>query len=153
MNQQRPSAAHLSAELESAQARFAARVAAGLKSQAAVLPHDISERLRVAREHALRSARQLRAQQAPSLAAAPSVVATSSSGAAVLGSPSPWWLKLASGLPLAVLLLGLVVIGQWNNHQQVRAAAEVDAQLLSDELPPRAYADPGFAEYLKASQP
>lgn len=141
------------AEIEIAQTRFAMRVAAGLKSQAAVLPHDIGERLRVAREQALRSARQMRAQTAPSAAAAPSVLATSAGGTAVLGAPSPWWLKLASGFPLAVLLVGLVVIGQWNNHQQVRAAAEVDAQLLTDDLPPRAYADPGFAEYLKAPQP
>jgi Protein of unknown function (DUF3619) len=144
---------HLAADLENAQARFAARIASGLKSHAAVLPHDISERLRVAREQALRNARQMRAMAAPSTATAPSVLATTGSGSAMLGGPSPWWLKLASGFPLAVLLVGLVVIGQWNNHQQVRAAAEVDAQLLTDELPPRAYADPGFAEYLKASQP
>jgi hypothetical protein len=29
------------------------------------------------------------------------------------------------------------------------AAAEIDAQLLSDTLPPAAYSDPGFAEFLK----
>ena len=28
-------------------------------------------------------------------------------------------------------------------------AAEIDALLLSDDLPPGAYADPGFVEFLK----
>ena len=68
-------------------------------------------------------------------------------------APSPWWLKLASGFPLVVLLVGLAVIVQWNNHEQVLAAAEIDTMLLADELPPKAYADPGFAEFLKTSQP
>ena len=135
------------AEFEALHARFAARAAGGLKAQAAALPHDISERLRVARERALTLARQhqLRATTTGSV-----VVAHSSGGAAVLGGPSPWWLKLASGFPLAVLLIGLVVITQWNNREQVLAAAEIDMQLLSDELPPKAYSDPGFAEFLRA---
>jgi Protein of unknown function (DUF3619) len=135
-------------ELEALQARFAARVAAGLKAHAAALPHDVSERLRVAREQAVERSRALQLQAA----GAPSVLA-SSGGAAVMGAPSPWWLKLASGLPLAVLLVGLVVIVQWNNREQIMAAAEIDMQLLSDELPPKAYADPGFAEFLRSPPP
>ncbi len=135
--------------LEAAQAQFAAGVAVGLKSQAAALPHDITERLRVGREQAVAQARQRALERAP----AATVLARTSGGAAVLGAPSPWWLKLASGFPLAVLLVGLVAIAQWDNHEQVVAAAEVDAQLLADELPPHAYTDPGFGEYLKAAQP
>jgi hypothetical protein len=37
--------------------------------------------------------------------------------------------------------------------QQIQAAAEVDAVLLADDLPPEAYADPGFGEFLKLPQP
>ena len=136
----------ITAELDALQARFAARTAGGLKAQAAALPHDISERLRVGRERALAHARQHQLQAF----AGSVVVARSSGGAAVLGGPSPWWLKLASGFPLAVLMVGLVVITQWNNRSQVLAAAEIDMQLLSDELPPNAYSDPGFAEFLRA---
>ena len=33
------------------------------------------------------------------------------------------------------------------------AAAEVDAALLADDLPPEAYTDPGFGEFLKAPPP
>jgi len=35
--------------------------------------------------------------------------------------------------------------------EQVHAAAEVDSQLLADALPPSAYTDPGFAEYLRST--
>ena len=136
-------------ELDALQSRFAARAADALKVQAAALPHDLGERLRIARNQALAHARQ----QQPQVATSPSIMSRTQGGAVVLGAPSPWWLKLASGFPLVVLLVGLAVIVQWNNHEQVLAAAEIDTMLLADELPPKAYADPGFAEFLKTSQP
>jgi Protein of unknown function (DUF3619) len=136
-------------EFDALQSRFAVRVAADLKLRANALPHDISERLRVAREQVVASARQEQVR----LATSPSVVSRSAGGAATLAAPSPWWLKLASGFPLAVLLVGLVVIAQWNSREQVLAAAEVDMQLLSDDLPPKAYSDPGFAEFLRNTPP
>jgi hypothetical protein len=52
-----------------------------------------------------------------------------------------------------VLVLGLVGIGHLNNLERIRAAAEVDAVLLADDLPLAAYSDPGFAEYLKTQTP
>ena len=136
-------------ELDALQSRFAARAADALKVQAAALPHDLGERLRIARNQALAHARQ----HQPQVATSPSIMSRTQGGAVVLGAPSPWWLKLASGFPLVVLLVGLAVIVQWNNHEQVLAAAEIDTMLLADELPPKAYADPGFAEFLKTPQP
>ena len=40
-------------------------------------------------------------------------------------------------------------------HEQaeIRAAAEIDAALLADDLPPEAYGDPGFGAYLKQPEP
>jgi hypothetical protein len=55
-------------------------------------------------------------------------------------------------LPLAVLVYGLVAIERAHDRAQIAAAAEVDAALLSDDLPPAAYTDPGFAEYLKTTE-
>ena len=52
-----------------------------------------------------------------------------------------------------LLLVGLIAIDQWMTREQVLTAAEIDAQLLSDDLPPAAYTDPGFAEYLRGSPP
>ena len=64
----------------------------------------------------------------------------------------PRWLKLASVMPLLMLLVGLLLIQQSQLHEQILAAADVDTALLSDHLPPAAYGDPGFTEYLSDSQ-
>lgn len=134
--------------LELLEARFAARVAGALTEQQTAQPrHDIDERLRFAREKALGTARESRRVQAT-----PAVV-SSRGGVAVLGGPddsnSPWWLRLSSLLPLAVLLAGLFLIDRHYTQSQIEAAAEVDAAILADDLPPEAYNDPGFAEFLK----
>ena len=63
------------------------------------------------------------------------------------------WLRLASVMPLVLLVLGLVTIQHLHDQADIQAAAEVDAALLSDDLPPEAYGDPGFAVYLKQSEP
>ncbi|MFO1272405.1 MAG: DUF3619 family protein [Rubrivivax sp.] len=129
--------------------RFAARVAAGLNAQAAALPHDIAERLRFGREQALAKAREARRLAA---AGAPAVVGAAR-GAALLGAPAPWWQRAASVLPLLLLVVGLFFIRERMAQEQVQAAAEVDAVLLADDLPPSAYSDPGFAEFLKTPEP
>ena len=56
-------------------------------------------------------------------------------------------------LPLLVLVSGLLMIERWAQQEQVLAAAEIDTQLLSDDLPPAAYSDPGFGEFLRAAPP
>jgi Protein of unknown function (DUF3619) len=110
------------------------------------LLQDISERLRVAREQAVARARHVQRQ-----ASAPLV--SLQGGTAALGGPDPWWQRLASLLPLLVLAAGLMLVGQWTTREQVLAATDIDAILLSDEVPPDAYADPGFAEFLKSAPP
>jgi hypothetical protein len=134
------------------QARFAQRVAAALTEQQAAAPRrDIEERLRVAREQALG-----RARVANRSAAASAVVATGGGTVALGGRAgsegTPWWLRLSSLLPLAVLLAGLLLIDRHYTLSQIEAAAEVDAALLADDLPPEAYRDPGFAEFLKGER-
>lgn len=136
-------------DAEALQARLAARLVAGLGEQAAALPHDVSERLRVAREQALLRARESRSR---SPATAEAVVRVAQ-GAALLGASPPWWQRLASALPLLVLLVGLMLISQWTAREQMLAAAEIDSVLLADDLPPAAYTDPGFAEFLKSPPP
>jgi hypothetical protein len=128
---------------EALEARVAFRLAGVLSESAQQLPHDISERLRVARGRAVERA-------AASRRAASPVVMGRSGGAAVLGWTPPVWLRLASLMPLAVLLAGLVLIQQYHDHEQIAVAAEIDAALLTDTLPPTAYGDPGFAEYLRS---
>jgi hypothetical protein len=141
---------HHRAVLDTLEARFGARLASSLNERAALVPHDVSERLRVGREQAVLQARQLRARQA---AGERSIVGVTSHGAALLGRGQGFWLQLASWMPLAVLVAGLVLIQQWTDREQVLAAAEIDAVLLADDLPPAAWTDPGFREYLKAPPP
>ncbi len=133
------------ADLSSIEGRLAARLAGAISLRSQALPHDISERLRFGREQALARARELRMQTLSGAA----VVGVSRSGAAVLGRFASWGQRAASVLPLVVLVSGMFMIDRWNSREQVVAAAEIDAQLLSDTLPPAAYSDPGFAEFLK----
>jgi hypothetical protein len=126
------------------EARFGLRVAALLGERANSTPPDISERLRFAREQALARAAASRRQ-----AAAPAAAVVGRGRSAVLAAHPGWWFKLASAVPLAVLVLGLFAIDRVHDRAQIAAVAEVDAALLADDLPPNAYTDPGFAEYLK----
>jgi Protein of unknown function (DUF3619) len=142
--------------LEVLQERFARRVAGALNEQLTAQPrHDIEERLRVAREQAL--ARRPRSLEVTQAAGAPAVVATGGGtaglGGAGGGNASAWWLRLSVLLPLAVLLTGLFLIDRHYTQSQIEAAAEVDAALLTDDLPPEAYRDPGFVEFLKRERP
>ena len=48
------------------------------------------------------------------------------------------------------VVAGLVLIQNQLVRAQIEAAAEIDFDLLADELPPAAYSDPGFLEFLKS---
>ncbi|MFN4120049.1 DUF3619 family protein [Acidovorax sp.] len=138
------------AQTEAAAERFALRVTARLSSGTEDLPYDISERLRASRVQAL--ARRKRVA-APAHIAAPVVVI--GSGSATLGrggdQRSGWWSALVSAVPLIALVVGLVVINIAQDENSANDLAEVDAALLTDDLPPAAYADPGFVQFLKTS--
>ncbi|RZL07800.1 MAG: DUF3619 family protein, partial [Rubrivivax sp.] len=166
------------AEAEALQARFAQRLSARLDDSARQLPHDITERLRVARQQAVAAAQAQRGLAARPVTAAGVVTEVSPAGLRLAGAGgasmpgshhavsrrggrldderhpedhTSWFVRLASLLPLLALLAGLWGINHWAHREQVQAAAEVDTALLTDDLPPAAYADPGFEEYLLSS--
>lgn len=126
------------------EARIGLRVAARLSQGAMSLDGDITERLRFAREQALERARVVRAVEGRP------AVSIGASGAAVLGGGGSWWIKLGSVLPLVALAAGLFLIQYLHSEAQIETAVEIDAELLADDLPPAAYNDAGFAEFLKA---
>ena len=126
------------------EARYAMRVTARLNEQAQNTSADISERLRFAREQAMARASAARL----AVAANPQIVANGS-GTSLLAGGGGWWVKAGSVLPLLVLVAGLLLIQHWQNKAQISVAAEVDTALLSDTLPPAAYSDAGFVEFLK----
>jgi len=142
--------AHRSPDADALLSRFALRVTARLSEQALATGHDVSERLRFGREQALERAR---ASRAAVVAPAAQISGAGAASLTLVGAPrptSPWWVKLASALPLVVLVAGLMLIQNQHIHAQISAAAEIDSALLVDPLPPGAYSDPGFVEYLKA---
>ena len=127
-----------------AQDRFGLQVAARLSDAADELPYDISERLRAARTRAL-SQRRSAAQTASSVTRSGSA-ATLTFGTEQLN----WWDRVAAAAPLLALVLGLVAINVIQNDKRANEIAEIDAALLTDDLPPAAYADPGFTQFLKS---
>jgi Protein of unknown function (DUF3619) len=126
--------------------RFARRVSARLSENLARDSHDIDARLRFGREKAVARALELH----PQLALPAGEVQVGQ--AAALRGPgrgSRWRSGLAALVPLLVLLGGLALI-QWQQTQvQIEVAVDIDEQLLADDLPPAAYTDPGFLEFLK----
>ncbi|MDR2156047.1 MAG: DUF3619 family protein [Burkholderiaceae bacterium] len=125
----------------SQQARYGLRVAARMSAGLDDFPHDISERLRVARQQAV--ARLHSAPVAPSYNYSAS---TPNSGDDRLGL----WGWLASGAMAMVLVAGLVTINIMQEDDRTMDLADLDAVLLTDDLPPEAYADRGFLQYLKS---
>ena len=123
--------------------RFGRQVAERLSAGGRDLPHDLGERLRAARVQAV-----ARRKVAPVPRTAPVVVA--SGGTVSLGS---WWSRAGAVLPLVALVGGLMAISTVQDNRHAREAAEVDSALLTDDLPPAAFTDPGFAQFLKSVNP
>ncbi len=123
--------------------KLASRLSAGTQD----LPYEVSERLRAARMQAL-GHRKVAVRQVAHAVHANGGAATLSFGDEGLG----WGNRIASLVPLIALVVGLVGINAFLNDHRAQEVAEVDAALLADELPPTAYADSGFIQYLKSSQ-
>lgn len=97
----------------------------------------VAQRLRVARESAL--ARQ-RPEPAPALAWADNI----------LGRFGGWsGLVLYVVVPLVFLVVGGAGAYRWQQNRVIAELEEIDAQLLTDDLPIDAYLDRGFQNWLK----
>lgn len=129
-----------------AQERFALRLTARLSDAAENLPYDISERLRAARTQAL-GRRKIALRQN----VAHATVSVGGSTLAFGNDHLSGWGRLAAALPMLALVIGLIAITVIQNDKRANEIAEIDAALLTDDLPPAAYADPGFLQFLKIS--
>ncbi len=132
---------HLNDQLDQTQAdQFGKASAALLRS--GTLSKEIKDRLYAARMKAiaLKKPEALRVQKR---------ALASSTGNWGSGSSNGVWDTLGWLAPLAVLVFGLIGIAQWQGDSRINDIAEVDAALLSDDVPPDAYADSGFMAFLK----
>ena len=125
---------------------FSSRVTARLSEASDDIPHEISERLKVARMVALSKRKVLKLETA-------SAVNSSSPEASLqLGGESlNWWGRIGAVVPLIALIAGLLTIQLVQDDFWADEVASVDAELLTDELPPSAYADPGFTQFLRTT--
>ncbi len=130
------------------QDRFALKATSYLSSGSANLPHDISERLRAARMQAVAKRKIAKTQTAGN------AVNLGGSAAMTWGSSDGlgWWGRIGSVMPLIALVVGMLTINSIQNDNRAQEVAEVDAALLTDDLPPAAFSDPGFVQFLKTNR-
>jgi len=121
--------------------QFGRTSAALLRQGAQQLPQNIKDRLYAARMKAL-------SLKKPEKVFIQKQVLVGTSRNWSSGSNGFWdtfgWIA-----PLVVLVFGLIGIAQWQDNSRINDIAEVDAALLSDDVPPDAYADSGFMAFLK----
>lgn len=130
------------------QDRYGLKTAAYLSAGAAHLPYDISERLRAARAQAVALRKAAKVKPSPVTAA------TSAGSTLTWGSDDGFglWSRIGSVLPLIALVVGLLVINSLQADNFTQELADVDSALLTDDLPPDAFSDPGFVQFLKANR-
>ncbi len=98
-----------------------------------------AERLRAAREQALAAYRP-----APEWAPA---WAPAGAGRQALGGFAGFSLRVL--LPIALVALSAMVLTHWQKGQRLAEIEEIDAELLTDDLPIDALLDRGFEAWLK----
>ena len=130
------------------QNRFALKATSYLSAGTADLPYDISERLRAARVQAVSKRKMVQSQSATS------VVSVGNSAALTWGGDEGFsgWSRIALVFPFIALVVGLLTINSVQIDNRAQEVAEVDTALLIDELPPAAFADPGFVQFLKSTR-
>lgn len=121
-------------------------LARALNPSLQALPADVQTRLRFAREQALKRRAQTSAQ-------CTALVATGKSGALGQVGGIGWWSRLGWLLPLLAVAGGAWLVQSRHERDAAAVAAQIDTALLTDELPPAAYADPGFVAFLKLQPP
>ena len=120
---------------------FAHRVTAALDQSADRLPWRVTQRLERARLTALARLPVERVVQ-------PAMALSAAGSAAVQSGPRWPWRALATVLPPLAVAAGLYGIVVWTDTRDAEETAEVDAAVLTDDLPISAYADQGFGVYL-----
>jgi Protein of unknown function (DUF3619) len=117
---------------------FGKQLADVLHARVDQLEPTVEARLRAARQAAVQAA--LEKQPVPETSLQPAM-AGGTRGSGGLGR---WSLMI----PAALLLVGLTALSHSQWLQQTLGLADRDAAVLKDSLPPNAYGDPGFNEYL-----
>ena len=143
---------------EMAAEHFARKVTARLSQGSAELPYVVTERLRASRMQALGARKRVGSPlHALHTENASSIAGAYTDGTLAMGQHpgqdnTPLWVRrLLTALPLLALAAGLAFIGVEHDSRITVDVADVDAALLTSELPPAAYMDAGFQQYLQST--
>ncbi|MEI5999328.1 DUF3619 family protein [Paraburkholderia bengalensis] len=138
----------MSSALETKELEFAQQLRRALDENAARIPPATTDRLAAARRAAL-------ARKKPEPVTAPAFTPVFVAAGTLAHAPQPdsprrlpRLRKLALAWPVLALVIGLAGIAWWEDHQRTAELADIDAAMLSDDLPLNAYLDHGFNAYL-----
>lgn len=127
------------------EADFAYRVRQALNESLDHLPSDTHNRLAAARQFAVTRKKKESKSFVP-------VFATRLAGAfgpySMFNQRFQWLGRMGMALPVLALVIGLVGMYHYEEQQRISETADIDALVLSDELPLSAYLDHGFSAYL-----
>jgi Protein of unknown function (DUF3619) len=151
----------MSSTLETSEIEFAHAVRRALDESIAELPAPALDRLAAARAAAL-ARRKPEPVHAP--VQAPQLVPAFASGHDMFGRPdaasqhggrSPGRRPLhglSLLIPLVALVAVLIGVASWEDQRRIDENADIDAAMLSEDLPLSAYLDHGFHAYLSHSR-
>ncbi len=122
------------------EAQFAQRIRCAMNESAEHLPAGMEEKLRAARRQALNVRKQNHRVGFMSFIDHFAGVFSSMSG------------RLAFAAPAVLLGVGLYVMSQTNADNYVQSVAEIDTQVLSQEVPIDALLDKGFVRYVQVGE-
>jgi Protein of unknown function (DUF3619) len=138
----------MSSTLETREIEFAYAVRRALDESIAELPAPALDRLAAARAAAL-------VHKKPETVEAPvfaPVLAGAAGGAFGPAAPRragrPSLRSLSVVLPLVALVIALIGVASWEDQRRIDENADIDAAMLSEDLPLSAYLDHGFHAYL-----
>ncbi|MGB9990704.1 DUF3619 family protein [Pseudoduganella rhizocola] len=123
---------------------FAYRVRHALNEKLDDLPASTTDRLAAARKAAM-----ARKKAHVEVRVARTELATAGARAGGFGNAFGWMNRFSVALPLMLVLCGMVGVYHYEQQQSIAELAELDAALLSDELPLSAYLDHGFNAYIE----
>ncbi len=124
--------------------QFARKLTALLDRSAAEIPSGIAYRLQQARARALDGGPVSQAEPAHALAGNAGAMHRTGGG-------KPLWAQWRLWAGIAAIAVAGWGWQQWQAYQMVQTYEELDAQILSSDLPIDAYLDRGFDAWLKTS--
>ena len=138
----------MNSTVDTKEREFALAIRRALDESAEGLPQPTLARLALARRAALqRKKPQVAPQTVAAPGMAPAFAGTMGARPPVVRAP-----RFVLMWPMFALVAALIGVAYWEDQQRIADTADIDAAMLSDELPLNAYLDHGFNAYLSRTR-